>query len=87
MWGFSTLDFFFVRHRLSTLTQFVCPGIRAAAEEFRQLVIKQEEEKGQSHVVSMVVLRTHYLEDQLSAALAAMPTDASLVQGTIRQVR
>jgi len=85
MWGTSIYEF--LMHRLKTSPQFVCPGIRAAAEDFRQLVIKQEEEQSQSHVLSMVVLRTHYLEDQLSAALAAMPTDAAPVQGTKQQVR
>ncbi len=40
-------------------------------------MLKQEQAKGDLHVVNMVVQRTHYLDDKLMEALAAMPTDTA----------
>ncbi len=50
------------------------------------MMLKQEEAKGVLHVVNMVVQRTHYLEDKLMEALAAMPTTAA-TGGIQRQAR
>ena len=64
------------------------PGaaIQAAARDFREIVVKQQESNKEAHVVNMVVQRTRYLDDKLLEGLATMPTDNNVI-GIKRQAR
>ncbi|KAK9908307.1 hypothetical protein WJX75_005766 [Coccomyxa subellipsoidea] len=60
-------------------------AIQAAARDFREIVVKQQESNKEAHVVNMVVQRTRYLDDKLLEGLATMPTDNNVI-GIKRQV-